>query len=112
MSGGVSAVDPSRTGVPRPPDIGARDVAGAGWVKNQGRAVSDGRAEREGGEVKIYGAVPTLRYAPAGAPGPGDPSTGGTSAIAGNKKGKSGKGEARQEDLVKKTGGCFGCMCF
>jgi len=75
MSGGFS-VDPSRTGVPGPPDIGARDAAGAGWVKNRGRAVSDERVEREGGEVKIHGAVPTLRYASAGAPGPGDPSTG------------------------------------
>jgi hypothetical protein len=113
MSGGVSAVDPSRTGVPGPPDIGARDAAGAGWVKNRGRAVSDERVEREGGEVKIHGAVPTLRYASAGAPGPGDPSTGGTSAVAWNEKGKSWKGEPRQEDLGKEeTGGCFGCMCF
>jgi hypothetical protein len=112
VSGVVPAVDPSRTGVPRQPDIGARDAAGAGWVKNRGRAVSDGRAEREGGEMKIHGAVPTLRYAPAGAPGPGEPSTGGISAVAGNEKGKSWKGEARQEDLVNKTGACFGCMCF
>lgn len=111
MPGGVSAVDLSRTGVPRQPDMGTRDAAGAGWVKNRGRAVSDGRVEREGGEMKIHGAVPTFRYAPAGAPGPGDPSTGGMSAVAGNEKGKSWKGEARQEDLVK-TDGCFGCMCF